>query len=328
MKQLIEDFDKELLHALSICDKITFKQTTSTISTIVVSGMGGSGIGGSIVYALLAKQISCPFIVNKSYSLPTFVNEHSLVIICSYSGNTEESIQAFNEALVKNATIVCITSGGALLDLAIQHDINHIIIPSGRPPRASLGYSLVHIMATLIQYNIIESSVLNQVKEISTFIKNEQVSIKSICTKLAEELSTKLPVFYCEDKIEAIAIRWKQQLNENSKMLCWHNVYPELDHNELVGWREKQEHLALLMITTGDEYNRVKHRMELNEPVFQKITPHIHHIEAVGETLMEKIFYLIHFGDWLSYFLAEKRAYDPNEIDVLIQLKNDLSNIK
>ncbi len=328
MKQLIEDFDKELLHALSICDNIKFKQTTSTISTIVVSGMGGSGIGGSIVYALLSKQINCPFIINKSYFLPSFVNSQSLVIICSYSGNTEESIQAFHEAIAKKATIVCITSGGTLLDLAKQHDINHIIIPSGRPPRASLGYSLVHIMTTLVQYQVVEASILQEIRSISTFIKKEQASIRLICTQLAEELSTKLPVLYCEDKIEAIVIRWKQQLNENSKMLCWHNVYPELNHNELVGWREKQEHLALLMITTGDEYSRVKHRMELNKPVFQKITPHIHPIEAVGNNMMEKIFYLIHFGDWLSYFLAEKRAYDPSEIDVLIQLKNDLSNIK
>jgi glucose/mannose-6-phosphate isomerase len=212
--------------------------------------------------------------------------------------------------------------------MALEHQTNHIIIPSGRPPRASLGYSLVHLITTLIQYQMIDSGIQQILKETSAFIKKEQKAISEACSALADKIADKLPVFYCEDKLEALAIRWKQQLNENSKMLCWHNVYPELNHNELVGWREKQEHLALLMITTGDEYIRVKHRMELNKAVFQKITPHIYQIEAQGKNLVEKIMYLIHYGDWLSYFLAEKRGYDPKEIDVLIQLKNDLSNIK
>lgn len=328
MKQLLENFDRELLDGLSIASKTQFNNTQVKIKNIVISGLGGSGIGGSIAYSLLSNKLDVPYYVNKGYFLPNYIDENSLVIICSYSGNTEESIHAFKEAMHKNAVIVCITSGGELLNLAKNCNYNHIVIPSGRPPRASLGYSLIQLFATLVKYNLIEEEILETIEQASQFITKNQAAIIEESAIVCDAIYDKLPVIYCEETIEPIAIRWKQQLNENSKMLCWHNVYPEMNHNELVGWREQNHHLALIMFKTGDEFYRNQARMDLNEVIYKNVTNSITHITAKGNNRIEKAFYLIHYGDWLSYHLAIKRGYDPMEIDVLIKLKNDLSNIK
>lgn len=328
MKQLIEDFDKELQHALQIAKETSFSVQNKNIDNIVVTGLGGSGIGGSICASLLSKQMQVPMLINKGYFLPHFVNEKTLVIVCSYSGNTEESIHAFREALHKNAEITCITSGGELLELAKLHKTNALIIPGGRPPRASLGYSLTQIIASLQKYNIIKEDVYESLEGVIRKLQIEKDSINKAAFTLSESIYNKLPVLYCEEAIEPIAIRWKQQLNENSKMLCWHNVYPEMNHNELVGWREPNTHLALIFIKTGDEFYRNEHRMKLNEDIYKTVTDSIFHITAQGNTSWEKLFYLIHFGDWLSYHLAVKRGYDPMEIDVLINLKQSLSELK
>lgn len=328
MKQLLEDFHAELLDALLIAEKSSFTQSESPIDNITITGLGGSGIGGSIAYALLNTQIAIPFTVNKGYFLPNFIGTNSLVIVCSYSGNTEESIHAFAEAVKKKANIVCITSGGKLETLAKNHGCNYFIIPSNRPPRASLGYSLVQIIATLVKLGLVQADIYNEIRGASAFLQADKANIKLESEKLSAKIFDKTPVIYCEDSLEPIAIRWKQQLNENSKMLCWHNVYPELNHNELVGWRQANKDIALLFLLTGDEYYRNKHRMQLNRSIFSAVTDSIYDIEAKGDTHIQKLFYLIHFGDWLSYFLAIKRAYDPMEIDVLIKLKDDLSNIQ
>jgi glucose/mannose-6-phosphate isomerase len=328
MKQLIEDFGKEISHAIEIGQNTSFVNTDATFENILVSGMGGSGIGGSIAYSLLNDQLTIPFQVNKGYSLPNFIGKKSLVVVCSYSGNTEESISAFHLAKEKNATIVCITSGGELQKLAIENNLNHIISPSGRPPRASLGYSLVQLFFVLKNYHLINESIFNELKETVNFITSEQNAISSLALEISNKIYNKLPVIYCEETIESIAIRWKQQLNENSKMLCWHNVYPELNHNELVGWREEDKNLALIFLKTGDEYIRNKYRIDFNQSIFEKITDTNIHIIAKGTTKLDKVMYLIHFGDWLSYHLAIKRGYDPIEIEVLIDLKNKLANTK
>lgn len=328
MKQLIEDFDREIIDAIAIGGNTSFKIESGKINHIVISGLGGSGIGGSLTYSLLASKLTVPFYVNKGYFLPEFIDESSLVIICSYSGNTEESVHAFHEAAKRKARVVCITSGGQLLDKAISSGYNHLIIPAGRPPRASLGYSMIQIISILVKYNLIEADIFNTLRLTSEFITKSKADIQKKAQTICDQIFDKLLVIYCEETIEPLAIRWKQQLNENSKMLCWHNVYPEMNHNELVGWRDSNTNLALLMIKTGDEYYRNQLRMDLNEPIFKEVTSTIIHIVAEGSNHIEKLFYLIHLGDWLSYFLAIKRGFDPMEIDVLIKLKNDLSNIK
>ena len=327
MFHLIKNFDKELQKAIEIAQNSAIQSTEKRIQQVLIAGMGGSGIGGSFVHNLVADELKVPYIVNKGYFLPAFVNEYTLVIICSYSGNTEESIHAFHLARQANAQIACITSGGQLLDLAKEHHLEHIVIDGGRPPRASMGYSIVQLLWLLIKKNIISTKVFDELAASIKMIQQEQDDIISASSTLADKIINTLPAIYCEDAIESIAIRWKQQLNENSKMLCMHNCYPELNHNELVGWREINHQRSLIFLKTGNEFERNKVRMQLNEPTFEAITPNIHHVIAKGSNKTEKFIYLLHYGDWLSYHLAILGGYDAMEIKVLIDLKTKLADI-
>jgi glucose/mannose-6-phosphate isomerase len=325
MHQLIADFPKEILHAIEIGNSAIHTGSKTPIREVIISGLGGSGIGGSLVSSLLSDSLSVPVIVNKGYFLPAFTGPQSLVVISSYSGNTEETLHALEMAMQRKAKIVCITSGGRVAAMAQANNLDLIIIPSGRPPRASLGYSLTQLLFVFAYHGIAGKHAVDELKTAANFLTSHQEEIKKQCFALAELLKDQRPVLYSDDKLEPVAIRWKQQLNENAKMLCWHNVYPELNHNELVGWRNSEPKISLIFLLHGDEFERIKLRMKLNEQVFRQHTDHIHHIEAMGHNFMEKVMYLIHFGDWLSYYLAEMRGYDPMEIDVLNQLKDDLS---
>lgn len=327
MFQLIQNFPSEITHAYEIARSSKLNAASGPIHQVVISGVGGSGIGGSIVSAILQEQLQVPVMVNRSYFLPAFTNENTLVIISSYSGNTEETLHAFEMARAKKAHVVCVCSGGKVAELAEKHNSDIILIPSGRPPRASLGYSMTQLFHILEFHKLIPAGILDTLVEAAKFVSLHQEEIKKQSFAMAELLKDLLPVIYSDDHLEAIAIRWKQQMNENAKMLCWHNVYPELNHNELVGWRGSREKLAVVMLTHGNEFERIRLRMKLNEKVFMASTGHVYHIEACGHIFIEKAMYLLHYGDWLSYYLAEMRGFDPMEIDVLNDLKSALSQI-
>src|ERR1700748_1204697 len=155
MKNLVLDFPIQLQERLIIGKNNRFPSRLSEFSNVVVTGLGGSGIGGSIVQNYVFDKLKVPFTVNKDYFLPAFVNKKSLVIVCSYSGNTEETIAAMRQAIKKRATIVCITSGGAVADIAKAKKLDCILVPAGMPPRSCLGYSLVQLLFVLSHFEMI-----------------------------------------------------------------------------------------------------------------------------------------------------------------------------
>ena len=137
----------------------------------------------------------------------------------------------------------------------------------------------------------------------------------------------KIPVIYADANYEGIAVRFRQQINENSKMLCWHHVIPEMNHNELVGWTTKNDDLAVVIFRNDDDYFRTQKRMEVNKTVFEKYTSTIIEIYSKGNSQLEKAMYLLHLGDWVSYLIAEKKGIDVVEVDVITHLKNELAKI-
>jgi len=164
MKKLVLDFPIQLQEALIIGQNYRFKATTQSFANVVVTGLGGSGIGGSIVQNYVFDKLKTPFIVNKDYFLPAFVNKNSLVIVCSYSGNTEETIAALEQARKSQATIVCITSGGKVSEIANKKHIDCILVPAGMPPRSCIGYSLVQILFTLAYFGLIKNDFQKEIK--------------------------------------------------------------------------------------------------------------------------------------------------------------------
>jgi len=328
MKNLVANFASQLNEAIQIGEKAVFTKPSNEIRNVLVTGLGGSGIGGTIISQATAREMNVPLLVSKDYFIPGFVNRHTLVIVSSYSGNTEETLQAMEAAMEKNAKVICVTSGGKILELARKNNFDHIIIPGGMPPRSCLAYSMTQLFYVLEGYSLISSSYRNDLKKSVTLLQTEQEPIMQSARALAEKLVHKIPVIYAAADYEGAAIRFRQQINENSKMVCWHHVLPEMNHNELVGWTEKNEDLAVVMLRNTDDYNRTQKRMEITGDVIRKYTPHYFEVWGKGESRLEKTFYLIHFGDWVSWYLSEIKNIDATEVNVIDFLKGSLATLK
>lgn len=327
MKTLVANFSKQLTEAIQIGCKAKLTPSKNNINNVLICGLGGSGIGGSIVAQLVAPSATVPIDTSKGYFIPAYVNEKTLVIISSYSGNTEETLQCMEAAIQKNAKVVCITSGGSVEKIAKEKGLDHIIVPGGMPPRSCLGFSLVQLFFILGSFNIISDTYKKDLEAAIKLIDAEETNIIAEATSIAKKIIGKLPVVYATTYNEGIAIRLRQQLNENSKILCWHHIIPEMNHNELVGWTEKNENLAVLFLLDKDEYSRNMARVEINKEVIKKYTSTIVDIHSKGNSAIEKAIYFIHLGDWLSVILGESRGADLMEIKVIEHLKSALSKI-
>lgn len=326
MKTLVEGFTKQLQEALDIANAAVLTKKNN-IQNIVITGLGGSGIGGTILSELVQSECPVPIIVNKDYFLPEFVNANSLVVISSYSGNTEETLSAMKQAIDKNAQIVCVTSGGEVGAIAEKYKFDTIIIPGGNPPRSCIGYSLVQLFK-IIQFNgFVKTDLLNQVKESIALLDGEKEAIKVEAAIISKKLLNKIPVIYSLGSCEGAVVRFRQQINENSKMLCWHHTLPEMNHNELVGWTEKNDALAVVTFRTSFDYERTIKRYDICKTLFTKYSHSVTDITAKGTSKVEQFFYLINIGDWISCYIADLKNIDAVEVNVITNLKNELAKL-
>ena len=325
MKDLIEKFPEQLRKAAEIANRAIFTPSNKEIKNVLIAGLGGSGIGGTIASEITILECKVPITVTKGYFVPNYVNENTLVIVSSYSGNTEETIQVMNHAFERNAHLIAVTSGGIIAERAQQKKFDSIILPGGMPPRACLGYSIVQVLNILFQLQLTKTNPLPQILSAANLLEKENANIHQEAKLISTFFKGKTPVLYSTTFHEGLAVRWRQQINENSKMLCWHHVVPEMNHNELVGWRNKNENLAVLYLLFNDEYHRNLKRIEMNKEVIQKYTSNIHTVTAKGSNEIEQTFYLNAIGDWVSYYLSLENGVEAAEINVINDLKNQLS---
>ncbi len=325
MENLVQEFPGQLEKALSIGQQYKFRTPRRIFQNIVLAGLGGSGIGGSIVQNYVFDRLAIPFWVSKEYTLPAFVGPETLVIACSYSGNTEETLLAARYARNRNATVVGITSGGALQAFCNVNNLDCILVPPGMPPRACLGYSIVQILYILYHFGIIDSDFIVEIKTAQHLIAENSNRYRQIGHELAEKLLGKMPIIYASGQMEGMAVRFRQQLNENSKILCWHAIIPEMNHNELVGWRDDARDKALVILRTPSDPERVAYRMEINKEVYEKYSPKIIELFAEGDSYWEQLFSLVHMTDWCSVYLAEMRNVNATEVRVIDALKAKLA---
>lgn len=325
MRTLIENFSKQLTEALAIGNKAELKSTDKTISNVLITGLGGSGIGGSIVSELIQENCPVPVSVNKTYHIPAFVNEQTLVIVSSYSGNTEETLFAMDLALQKGAEVAIITSGGRASEIADEKGLNKIVVPGGNPPRSMLAYSFVQQFFLLEHYGLINDTFQDDLISAVELLDAEEEAIVNDSLVLAENLEGQIPIIYSIDGNEGVAIRWRQQLNENSKMLCWHQVVPEMNHNELVGWKSGNEQMSVIFLRNDDDFDRNQKRVEINQGIIREYTPYIYEVWSKGASKIEKALYLIHFGDWVSLHLSDINKVDVMEIEAINHLKSELA---
>jgi len=327
MNDYINDFSNHLREAIQIANNTTLTPYTKEIRNVLICGLGGSGIGGTIVSDIISSKVNIPIAATKDYSIPNFVNEHTLVIANSYSGNTEETLYALEKCQVRGAEIAVITSGGKLKTIAEEKKYNKIIIPGNQPPRAMFGYAFTELFFMLNHYGIIDDSFKSDFDKAIPLLDTEKADIQKQAMDLAKKMYKQTPVIYVANGFEGVAVRFRQQINENSKMLCWHNVVPEMNHNELLGWRTNVDNLAVVYFRNKCDYDRNQIRMDINKKVISKFTSNITEIWSKGDSLIENSLYHISLGDWVSWYLSEMNNVDAIEIDVIEFLKGELAKI-
>ncbi|MEE9525377.1 MAG: bifunctional phosphoglucose/phosphomannose isomerase [Candidatus Woesearchaeota archaeon] len=290
-----------------------FKIPKKKYSNICVCGMGGSGIGGELLKPLAKKQ---EIITHHDYGLPNKVNSKSLVIVVSYSGNTEESLSAFTEAKKRKAKVVSITSGGKLA----EKDKQAIIIPSGYEPRAAIGYLFLTIVAVLSNNKLIP----NQSSSISEAIKLLDAKITSrIAFLLAKKIIGTIPIYYINGEIGAVAYRMKTQINENSKQPGFYHVFPEMNHNEILGFKRLGKKVTAVFILDSKDPVKIKKRMDITKKLIKNQT-NVEEIQVKGKSLLARMLTTIYVGDLTSYYLALMNKEDPTPIPLINELKKKL----
>ena len=327
MNDYIDDFSNHLREAIEIANNTNLTSCTKEIRNVLICGLGGSGIGGTIVSDIISPKVDIPITATKDYSIPNFVNEHTLVIANSYSGNTEETLYALEKCQSRAAEIAVITSGGKLKAIAEENKYNKIIIPGNQPPRAMFGYAFTELFFMLNHYGIIDDSFKSDFTKAIELLDTEKSDIQEQAMSLAKKMYKQTPVIYVANGFEGVAVRFRQQINENSKMLCWHHVVPEMNHNELLGWRTNVDDLAVVYFRNKSDYDRNQIRMNINKKVISEYTDNISEIWSKGDSLIENSLYHINLGDWVSWYLSEMNNVDAIEIDVIDFLKGELGKI-
>lgn len=327
MKSYIDGFIEQLEHGFEIGTSANIKTGGIPIQNVLICGLGGSGIGGTIVAKTALLNANVPMETCNDYHIPQYVNEHTLVIACSYSGNTEETLTAVKKAQKKGAQFACVTSGGELEAICKEKGYSYIKIPGGNPPRTCVGYSIISQCIILNKFGIFNDDIIENLSSSIDLLKKEDEQIREEAQSVAQSLANKLPVIYSTDKFEPISIRFRQQLNENSKMLCWHHKFPELNHNEIVGWASGNENLSVVIFRNDDDYYRTKERIEFTKKVIIDKGASVTEIHSKGNSFLEKAFYLIYLTDWVSCFIAEINNTDPIEIRVIDALKDHLATV-
>ncbi len=328
MRKIVSDFGRQLTEAIGIAQKVQVRLSTRKTEQVLVCGLGGSGIGGKIVGQIFASQLKVPFATVNDYEIPAFVGSGTLVIASSYSGTTEETIATVLKCKEAGAEICVITSGGELKKLATENGWNCVLIPGGEQPRAMLVYSLVQIIHLLVRYGLIPQKCMADLAGIPAFIAKEEAFVLNQAEEIARGLKGKIPIIYSASQNEAICVRFRQQLNENCKVLCWHHVLPEMTHNELVGWAGGADSFAVVYLSSPEDNPRTKKRWEFCREVINKKTSAVFQIESKGDGNLQITFYLIHFTDWVSVFLSEQLGVDPVEVEVIGKLKGTMAKLK
>ncbi|MGY8941967.1 MAG: bifunctional phosphoglucose/phosphomannose isomerase [Flavobacteriales bacterium] len=327
MRRLITEFPDQMRDAWSIVERSPIDLGGWKPTGALVLGMGGSGISGVIASRMLAGTSPVPIQANSDYNIPSWVGSDTLVIACSYSGNTEETLMALDAAHQRGARIVAITSGGQLWDRVKANGWPVVQIPGGQPPRSQFGYAFTSVFHVLCAAGLASDSQRTSFGRVGDYLSSNQTNILERAESLADLLEGKEALLYSDAAQEGLIIRWRQQLNENSKLLCSHHVFPEMNHNELVGWEGADDRYVAVVIQTPEDHPRTRVRMDVCMEIFREQGADVVVVEGDGDDAILRFFDLVHLGDWTSLLLAERSETNPVDIRNIDHLKSALSQI-
>lgn len=340
MYNRIFDFPEQLADAVKLGRLWKFDTNAFLgIKNIVAVGMGGSGVAGELMRSYLRTVLLVPVEICHSYTLPEYVDDETLVIATSYSGNTEETLATVDDALERKAMIVAFGTGGMLEDVAQLNDIPLAKVPAGLQPRAALGYLFVLTMMFLEQIGHAKGFTKEIEKVIPQLQKHREKYIEDNSTtinpakNLAQKLHKKVVIVYSGPTLtDAAGRRWKAQLCENAKTLAFANEFPEFNHNELVGWsplvEAYAEHLAVVILRDLGDHPQVRQRMNIVGELIRTRGVEVTDVHSRGETVLERMLSLVQLGDFVSYYLAIANEVDPTPIAIIDAMKKALTEAK
>lgn len=297
---------------------------------IFICGMGGSAIAGDIA-KMLVPDLTIPVEVIRDYYLPPYARQRDLLIASSYSGNTEETLAAFEDARRKGLSLFAISSGGKLMEMAERFRIPCVKIPEGYPPRAALGYLLTTVILLFKKLNIIPEETFANFEKLPDFLSELRPIFEkedSIAVDIATKFYHRIPVIYSSSKILPVALRWKAQINENAKAFCHTMEFPEMNHNEINGIKNPRmrcEDLWVLFLVDPNENPRIKLRYEITKDLIQESIQGYTFVAPEGSNFVERTLYFVYLGDYVSYFLAKFYKEDPIAIPRITELKRRLT---
>lgn len=305
------------------------------ITGVVVSGMGGSALAALILKVVLQPKLQIPFDIVRGYDLPGYVNENTLVIASSYSGNTEETLSSLEQAEHKGAAVGILASGGKLIDIATNLDIAHVPLPSGIQPRMAMIYNLRGLIALLENFDVVEPGMLDEIADLSGWLQEESAqwapeveTHQNYAKQLALESVGKSPVFYGGALTAPLAYKWKISWNETAKNTAFWNEYPEFNHNEFMGWVSHpiEKPFEVFDIKSSFERPRVLQRFELSDRLLSGKRPHAQTIELKGNSLLAQLLWGTILADFASTYAAILNGVDPVPVVLIEKLKQELAN--
>jgi glucose/mannose-6-phosphate isomerase len=328
-------FPEQIKESLAIAEA-TERLNFIKIDNVVIAGMGGSAISGDIMASLFRDKLDVPLVVNREYDLPKWVNKDTLVICISYSGNTDETLSAFKIASQKKCKMICISTGGKLQELAEKRDVPFVKIPAGIQPRAATAYLLFPSIIFLKKIGLLKTAIESDIEETISvtqeFVNTNNKTVpeeNNHAKQLAKKILNTIPQIYGWGVYAPIAIRWRHQFNENSKVIARTDLVPDCNHNDIVGWSANPEiskqFSCILFRDKDEEIIDMTTRLNFMRDLFHNTAGNIIEILPKGKSQLAKMMYLMCLGDFTSCYLAVLRGIDPSPVDIIKELKKRLA---
>ena len=306
----------------------------ATINKVVVTGMGGSALAALLIKSWQESKLNITFEIVRDYKLPNYVDDKTLVIASSYSGNTEETLSCLDEALKKGANIGCVSSGGKLVEIAKNNELPYVVLPSGIQPRMGVIANLRAILAVLVSYGVVSQSDFDEVKNLGPWLNIESkkwgrdVSTSENQAKQLALLSAgKTAIFYSSTVMGGVAYKWKISWNENAKNVAFWNVLPEFNHNEFMGWTSHpvEKPYVVFDLRSSFDHPKITKRFEISDRLLSGKRPKANVIELQGESVIAQMLWASIFADFVSIYLAILNGVDPSKVELIEKLKQELA---
>lgn len=333
----LKSFPEQIKESIEIVKNAEINFNKNNIKNVYFCGMGGSAFSGNLFLNLYGDQMDIPFQIHSGYHIPKCIDSNSLVIVSSYSGNTEETLSSFSEAKKKKAKILAITSGGELAKE--MGGKNTLLLPEGFPPRQALGFAFFSLIRALSDLGFISvnqediAETISVTKKLARHNDPDNHDHKHFAQTFAQSLHHKIPIIYADDySCGTLAVRFRNQLNENSKILAFSNTFPELNHNEIVGYEMESELLKNFIFVflrhPEKEEVRIQQRIELTKTILRNNSLTVMELFPEGKSRLAKAFSLLYRVDWVTFYLALLNNKNPMDIKNIDFLKNELAKLK